>query len=134
VIDSGFVSSIDAATGDLNVNGVTVRLNDPLGVYGPAQPTMDPLWGVDSANPSVRTETGFPHCIPSDKSKWCTANPRTILGPTTNFNVANSKQFLDLQARAQAMKHDTIMMLILLVCAVRCLCLIVCMRILLFSC
>jgi hypothetical protein len=94
VIDSGFVSDITAA-GDIIVAGRTVRLNDPVGVFGPAQRDADPLWGVDIANPSVRTSTGFPHCIPSSTSTWCTVNGRTRVNLGTK--VANEQQFLDLQ-------------------------------------
>ena len=95
VVDSGFVSDI-TADGAIIVNGATVRVNDPLGVFGVAQ-TVDPLFGADIANPSVRTSTGFPHCIPSaSTSSWCTkgGNARTAVNLGTK--VANEQAFLDL--------------------------------------
>ena len=57
------------------------------GMYG-AVATPEPLWGVDPANPSVRTPTGYPHCIPSAGAPWCTPNlpgPGAIVPDTTKF-------------------------------------------------
>ncbi|KAJ7652402.1 hypothetical protein DFH06DRAFT_1418842 [Mycena polygramma] len=59
----GFISSIDMAAGTFVVDGRKCLLNDPLGTYGKAY-TANPLWSVDSDNPSIRASTGFPVCVP----------------------------------------------------------------------
>ncbi|KAJ7146109.1 hypothetical protein C8R44DRAFT_690358 [Mycena epipterygia] len=63
----GFITSIDMATGHFNVSDLECVLNDPLGRFGPAY-TVDPLWTVDPDNPSVRSSTGFPLCIPRNST------------------------------------------------------------------
>jgi hypothetical protein len=83
---SGFVTSINQATGHFTVagafagqagalagaGGIPCVLNDPLGVYyngaATALYTANPLWSVDPANPSVHSSTGYPMCIPSSAS------------------------------------------------------------------
>ena len=90
VFESGFVTAIDPLTGALTVGGSTVRLNDPLGVYGSVQ-SPDPLWGVDPANPSVHTMTGYPMCIPSNNAAWCKANRPAIANLPPN-----QQQFVNL--------------------------------------
>ena len=59
----GFISAIDYAQGELVVGGVRVRLNDPVGRYGRAM-THDPRLTIDEDNPTVKSETGYPMCIP----------------------------------------------------------------------
>ncbi len=73
----GFLNSINYATGEIRVGGVIgngatgtrVRLNDPLiaavgtGRYGRAG-TPDQRFMVDQDNPTVRSVSGFPMCIP----------------------------------------------------------------------
>jgi hypothetical protein len=78
---TGFVTSIDPTTGQFTlaggfkgqagaaaggIGGITCVINDPLGVYyaGPTKYTANPLWSVDPANPSIRSATGYPMCIP----------------------------------------------------------------------
>lgn len=59
----GFIDSIDTATGHFKVGGRDCVLNDPVGRF--ALPyTQHPLWSVDPDNPSVKSTTGFPLCIP----------------------------------------------------------------------
>jgi hypothetical protein len=68
----GFISSINYATGELMVGNTRVRLNDPNilagtanadGRYGRAW-SHDVRFRVDQDNPTVKSETGFPMCIP----------------------------------------------------------------------
>jgi K319-like protein len=67
----GYINFIDYGTGEIRVGGVLgdattgqrVRLNDPLGKFGRAS-TTDPRFTIDEDNPTVRTSTGFPMCIP----------------------------------------------------------------------
>ncbi len=73
----GFINSINYATGEIRVGGATgssttgtrVRLNDPLnaavgtGRYGRAG-SPDQRFMVDQDNPTVRSVSGFPMCIP----------------------------------------------------------------------
>lgn len=68
---AGYVNFIDYATGEMRVGGVMgdattgarVRINDPTGKFGPIS-TPDKRFTLDADNPTVRTETGFPMCLP----------------------------------------------------------------------
>jgi hypothetical protein len=76
----GFINFIDYANAEMRVNGLIgnpatgarVRLNDPLGKFGmknSARPNAltdnhDDRFTMDEDNPTVRSETGFPMCIP----------------------------------------------------------------------
>ena len=59
----GFISSIDYARGEFVVGGSRVRLNDPLGRFGRAM-SHDRRFTIDEDNPTVKTETGYPVCLP----------------------------------------------------------------------
>jgi K319-like protein len=59
----GFIKSIDYASGELIVGGSRVRLNDPIGRFGRAM-THDHRLTIDEDNPTVKSETGYPMCIP----------------------------------------------------------------------
>jgi len=59
----GFISAIDYANGELVVGGSRVRLNDPIGRFGRAM-THDKRFTIDEDNPTVKSETGYPMCIP----------------------------------------------------------------------
>src|SRR5689334_24083942 len=67
----GFVNFIDYTTGELRVGGVIgdpttgqrVRVNDPLGRFGRIS-SPDVRFTIDEDNPTVRTETGYPMCVP----------------------------------------------------------------------
>ncbi|KAJ7079967.1 hypothetical protein B0H15DRAFT_857498 [Mycena belliarum] len=63
----GFITSINMTTGHFHVSDLDCVLNDPLGRFGPAY-TAHPLWTVDPDNPSVRSSTGFPLCIPRNST------------------------------------------------------------------
>ncbi|HSB79019.1 MAG TPA: hypothetical protein VLM91_09535, partial [Candidatus Methylomirabilis sp.] len=70
----GFINFIDLTTGmfevggQINVPGTGQRvlINDPAGKFGRApDPTLvDPRFTIDENNPTVRSETGYPMCIP----------------------------------------------------------------------
>ena len=59
----GFISAIDYANGELIVGGSRVRLNDPIGRFGRVM-THDRRFTIDEDNPTVKSETGYPMCIP----------------------------------------------------------------------
>jgi hypothetical protein len=59
----GFISAIDYAAGELVVGGAHVRINDPIGRFGRAM-THDKRFTIDEDNPTVKSETGYPMCIP----------------------------------------------------------------------
>ncbi|KAJ6562241.1 hypothetical protein B0H19DRAFT_1143919 [Mycena capillaripes] len=82
----GFITSINFATGHFFVdNNVECVLNDPLGRYATPY-TAYPLWSVDADNPSVRSSTGFPLCIPRNSTdSEC---------PLTNRPLDKNKQYL----------------------------------------
>ncbi|HET9599417.1 MAG TPA: PKD domain-containing protein [Anaeromyxobacteraceae bacterium] len=78
----GYVNFIDYSTGELRVGGILgdpttgqrVRMNDPTGRFngGPGDGTAlpgrlspDVRFAVDPENPNVRSETGYPMCLPS---------------------------------------------------------------------
>jgi hypothetical protein len=59
----GFISNIDYANGELIVGGARVRLNDPIGRFGRVM-THDKRFTIDEENPTVKSETAYPMCIP----------------------------------------------------------------------
>jgi hypothetical protein len=73
---SGFITALDYADGVLIVNGRTVMINDPpiAGLTNPVAvgnvgrhtigQSPDVRFTVDQGNPTVRSETGYPMCIP----------------------------------------------------------------------
>ncbi len=74
---TGFINFIDYATGEMRVGGVIgdrttgarVRINDPVGRHGlatdgVAAAALDVRFQQDEDNPTVRTETGYPMCVP----------------------------------------------------------------------
>jgi hypothetical protein len=74
---AGFINYIDYATGEMRVGGTIgdpttgarVRINDPIGRHGLATDgiaaaALDPRFQQDEDNPTVRTETGYPMCVP----------------------------------------------------------------------
>ena len=67
---AGYINFIDYATGEIFVggvgptrNGARVKINDPVGRFGRIS-TPDQRFTVDSDNPTIKSETGFPMCIP----------------------------------------------------------------------
>ncbi|HSB80824.1 MAG TPA: hypothetical protein VLM91_18740, partial [Candidatus Methylomirabilis sp.] len=70
----GFINAIDLTTGMFEVGGIIgvagtgqrVMINDPLGKFGRASDPLviDPRFTIDENNPTVRSGTGFPMCIP----------------------------------------------------------------------
>ena len=68
---AGFISYIDYAKGEMRVGGMIgdpntgarVRINDPAGKFGPAS-HVDDRFTIDEDNPTVRSETGYPMCLP----------------------------------------------------------------------
>jgi len=74
---AGFINFIDYATGEMRVGGTAgvatsgarVRINDPIGRHGLAtdgiaSAALDIRFQQDEDNPTVRTETGYPMCVP----------------------------------------------------------------------
>jgi hypothetical protein len=59
----GFIESIDYVKGELKVAGTRIQINDPKGKFSKQQ-SPDPRFTIDEDNPTVRTETGFPMCLP----------------------------------------------------------------------
>ncbi|HEX6828688.1 MAG TPA: hypothetical protein VF104_06885, partial [Burkholderiales bacterium] len=67
----GYINFIDYAAGEIRVGGVMgdpaggtrVRINDPIGKFGRAV-TPDRRFTIDEDNPTIRSETGFPMCLP----------------------------------------------------------------------
>jgi hypothetical protein len=67
----GFINYIDYTTGELRVGGLPndpstgarVRLNDPIGRFGRAM-SPDVRFTIDENNPTVRSASGYPMCIP----------------------------------------------------------------------
>jgi hypothetical protein len=67
----GYINFIDYATGELRVGGtpgvattgVRVQVNDPIGRFGRAV-SPDVRFTIDEENPTIKTETAYPMCIP----------------------------------------------------------------------
>jgi hypothetical protein len=68
---AGFINFIDYTTGEMRVGGVIgnsttgarVVVNDPAGKFGRVR-TNDARFTIDEDNPTVRSETAYPMCIP----------------------------------------------------------------------
>jgi hypothetical protein len=96
---AGFINYINYSTGELRVggtpgsstSGTRVQLNDPVGRYGRVV-TPDRRFTVDTDNPTVRSTTGFPMCIPrvdpgsSTPDALCPQSNRpAAVAPATGF-------------------------------------------------
>ncbi len=88
---SGYIKAINPATGMLTIGATPtapvtaadaiVQLNDPVGRFGPKAIGLDERFQLDSDNPSVTAETGYPMCIPAAGSPaYCAAVNRTLPG------------------------------------------------------
>src|SRR4029453_2328571 len=68
---AGFINFIDYEKGELRVGGTIgdsstgarVIINDPQGKFAP-QRNDDPRFTIDEENPTVRSDTGYPMCVP----------------------------------------------------------------------
>jgi hypothetical protein len=61
---SGYITSIDYIHGNIIVDGATtIQINDPNGRFGRAQ-SPDPRFSVDDQNPTIKSGTGYPMCVP----------------------------------------------------------------------
>src|SRR6185436_2825647 len=68
---AGFINYIDYTKGELRVggkigdaaSGARVKINDPAGKFGRAW-THDARFTIDEDNPTVRSETAYPMCVP----------------------------------------------------------------------
>jgi len=68
---AGFINYIDYQAGELRVggtigdssSGARVVINDPQGKFAPTR-NDDPRFTIDEENPTVRSETAYPMCIP----------------------------------------------------------------------
>ena len=69
---AGFIKAIAAdglieVVADPNAAGTStiarLRINDPNGVFAPADPSADARFMVDEANPTIHAGTGYPMCI-----------------------------------------------------------------------
>jgi len=67
----GFINFIDYANGELHVGGLMgnpntgtrVKINDPTSRFAPVY-SLDPRFTIDTDNPTIKTETGYPLCFP----------------------------------------------------------------------
>ena len=70
-VTDGYINFIDYTTGELRVGGTPgvattgtrVRINDPIGRFGRAQ-SPDVRFSIDENNPTIKTETAYPMCVP----------------------------------------------------------------------
>jgi hypothetical protein len=61
---SGYISSLDYIHGNIVLDNVTtIQINDPNGRFGRAQ-SPDPRFSVDDQNPTIKSGTGYPMCVP----------------------------------------------------------------------
>jgi hypothetical protein len=66
----GFIEGFDYANGIAIINGQRVQVSDPAGKFSVGYAGWDPKYvqderfSVDENNPTIKTETGFPVCVP----------------------------------------------------------------------
>jgi hypothetical protein len=80
----GFINFIDYNTGTFEVGGAVgvqntgskIKINDPIGRFSRAW-SPDPRFTIDFDNPTVRSETGFPMCIPRTAPSLVPGAPET---------------------------------------------------------
>jgi hypothetical protein len=66
----GFIESFDYANGIAIINGYRVQISDPAGKFSVGYAGWDPKYlqderfSIDENNPTIKTETGYPLCIP----------------------------------------------------------------------
>lgn len=97
-VTAGTIQSINAATGEFVVgpggggSGVSVRLNDPTGIYAVPSLDLDRRFALDPGNSPVHAKTGFPVCLArSDDPSKCPAGNRPPAGATHfRFTCAGS--------------------------------------------
>jgi hypothetical protein len=73
MLGAGFINFIDYATGEMRVGGTIgdpttgerLRLNDPIGRHGRVM-THDARFTQDEDNPTVRSVTAYPMCVPRE--------------------------------------------------------------------
>jgi len=92
----GFINFMDYANGEMRVGGILgdpttgtrVKINDPSGRFAPAY-TLDPRFTIDTDNPTVRSETGFPmgfpHFNPAAKADPLIPQTNRPKDPLTGF-------------------------------------------------
>jgi hypothetical protein len=86
----GFINFIDYTVGEMRVggtpgvaNGTRVRINDPKGRFGRVL-THDARFTIDEENPTIKTETGFPMCLPRVAPPAANAPETDVLCPQGN--------------------------------------------------
>lgn len=86
---SGTITSIDYATGNMTIDGITtLQTNDPLGRFGRAQ-SPDARFSVDDQNPTIHAGTGYPMCVPRTLTDpHIAGNPDDPLCPQNNRPLA----------------------------------------------
>ena len=84
-MNQGYIEQVNLDGTMKILNGPTIRLNDPNGVFG--IPYSTPFMVVDDVNPSVSAFSGFPMCIPRNASDpLCPMSNRpTVTGQPNNF-------------------------------------------------
>jgi hypothetical protein len=94
---AGFINYIDYTTGELRVGGTIgdqttgarVFINDPQGRFAPLRGD-DPRFTIDEDNPTVRSETGYPMCVPRQGSATGDSNCPQSNRPQDGGNYSTS--------------------------------------------
>ncbi len=108
---SGFIKSINPTTGLMRIgdslsvadspNDALVMLNDSGGVYSPKPDPLvkkafniDDRFTVDTGNPTVHSETGYPMCVPgTENALRCPAGNRSLGAGIKRF-IMDSQPFI----------------------------------------
>lgn len=62
----GFIDKIDYTSRQIHVNGTILTINDPIGRFsGGIKKSADVRFSIDEDNPTVRTQTAYPMCMPA---------------------------------------------------------------------
>jgi hypothetical protein len=95
---AGYINYIDEATGEIRVggklgdaaSGARVFINDPQGKFAPKRGD-DARFTIDEDNPTVRSETGYPMCVPHGTNEkgidTCPQSNRPRAGDGTYLTV-----------------------------------------------
>jgi hypothetical protein len=89
----GFIESLDYANGIMVINGTRVQINDPLGKFSVGQ-SPDARFSIDEDNPTIRSETAFPMCIPR-------VDPAAVVPPATEDQLCPQKNRRDATGKVQ---------------------------------
>lgn len=105
-VGQGFINYIDYGKGEMRIGGILgdsttgarVRINDPYQKFSKGDPNADKRFTIDEDNPTVRTQTGYPLCLPRQDpaigdDQYCPARNRPQTVPPAFDSVVGGNPF-----------------------------------------